>query len=125
MIRQTALPRLPCLICLLLPVVVAVGTSGAGSARRSRCRARPAVCPLGAICVLPGDAHLVPQAAVEVEVVAPGLVGSAVADVGVQRMPVVGELTGAAGPGDRADPARQARAGCGGAGHRGPVHGAA
>src|ERR1700722_15507316 len=71
------------------------------------------------------DTDLVPQAAVEVEVVALGLAGGAVADVGVQRVPVVGELAGAAGPGDRADPARQARAGRGGAGYRGPVRGAA
>jgi hypothetical protein len=34
-------------------------------------------------CVLLGDAHLVPQAAVEVEVVAVGLAGGGVTDVGV------------------------------------------
>src|ERR1700730_7522292 len=71
------------------------------------------------------DTDLVPQAAVEVEIVAPGLAGGAVADIGVQRVPVVGELAGAAGPGDRADPARQARAGRGGAGQGRPVRGAA
>src|SRR5580704_4730496 len=47
--------------------------------------------------VLPADSHLVPEAAVEVEIVAVGLAGGAVADVGVQRVPVIGELTGAAG----------------------------
>src|ERR1700733_5395874 len=74
---------------------------------------------------LPGDGHFVPQAAVEVEVVAPGLAGGAVADVGVQRVPVVGELAGAASAGDRGDLARQALPGRGGAGDRGPVRGAA
>src|SRR6266702_7342549 len=65
-------------------------------------------CALGCRCASPGDRHLVPQAAVEVEVVALGLAGGGVADVGVQRVPVGGELTGATGPGDRADPARKA-----------------
>jgi len=41
---------------------------------------------------LPGGRHFVPEPAVEVEVVAPGLAGSGVGDVGVQRVPVVGEL---------------------------------
>ena len=41
---------------------------------------------------LPGGGHFVPEAAVEVEVVAAGLAGGGVADVGVQRVPVVGEL---------------------------------
>ena len=56
---------------------------------------------------LAGNGHVVPPAAVEVEFVAVGLAGGAVADVGVQRVPVVGELAGPAGPGDRADPAGQ------------------
>src|ERR1700733_1022508 len=74
---------------------------------------------------LPGGGHFVPQAAVEVEVVAPGLAGGGVAYVGVQRVAVVGELAGAAGAGDRGDLARQAASGRGGAGHRRPVRGAA
>src|SRR5580700_168902 len=74
---------------------------------------------------LPGDTHLLPKAAVQVEVVALGLAGGGVADVGVQRVPVVGELAGPAGPGDRADPAGQTGAGRGSAGDRWPVRGAA
>jgi hypothetical protein len=50
----------------------------------------------------PRDGHLVPQAAVKVEVISVGLAGDAVADVGVQRVPVVGELTGAIAGGIRA-----------------------
>jgi hypothetical protein len=48
-------------------------------------------CPAGC-CVLPGGRHFVPEPAVEVEVIAPRLAGGGVADVGVQRVPVVGEL---------------------------------
>jgi hypothetical protein len=44
-----------------------------------------------------GDGHFVPQAAVEVEVVAEGLAGGGVAGVGVQRVPVVGDLGAAVG----------------------------
>src|SRR5437773_11635964 len=72
-----------------------------------------------------GDGYFMPLSAVQVEVVASGLAGGRVADVGVQRVPVVGELGGAVGSLDRADPARQARAGRGGAGHRRPVLGTA
>src|SRR5438477_1042254 len=72
-----------------------------------------------------GNTDLMPQPAVEVEVVAPGLAGSGVADVGVQRVPVVSELLRAVASLDRADPAWHAGVGRGGAGHRGPVHGAA
>ena len=65
--------------------------------------------------------YLIPESAVEVEVVAAGLAGRGVADVGVQRVPVVGELHGAAGPADGADPAGQVRGGRRGAGYRRPV----
>src|SRR6266536_2337090 len=58
----------------------------------------------------PGNTHLTPESAVQVEIVAPGLPGGRVADVGVQRMPVVGELGRAVGSLDRADPARYAPA---------------
>src|ERR1700730_18802911 len=75
--------------------------------------------------LLPGGEHFVPESAAEVEIVAAGLAGGGVADVGVQRVPVVGELVRAAGAGDRGDLARQACAGRGGAGYRGPVRGAA
>src|SRR6266487_906747 len=69
----------------------------------------------------PGNTDLMPESAVQVEVVAPGLAGGRIADVGVQRMPVVCELLGAVGSPDRANPARHAGAGRDGAGHRGPV----
>ena len=39
-----------------------------------------------------GDGYLVPQAAVQVEVIAVGLAGGGISDVGVQGMPVVGGL---------------------------------
>jgi hypothetical protein len=58
-----------------------------------------------------GDTDLVPKSAVEVEVVASGLAGSGVADVGVQRVPVVGELFSAVGSLDRGDPAWRSGAG--------------
>src|ERR1700730_6282816 len=74
---------------------------------------------------LAGDTDLLPQAAVQVGVVALGLAGGRVADVDVQRLPVVGGRAGAAGPGDRADLAGQTGGGRGGAGYRGPVRGAA
>src|SRR6266567_508288 len=69
------------------------------------------------------SADLVPVAAVEVELVAVGLARGAVADVGVQRMAVVGCLRGAAGPLDRAEPAGDARPGLRGAGDGRPVGG--
>src|SRR5215470_9019117 len=65
--------------------------------------------------------HLVPEPAVEVEVVAEGLAGDGVADIGVQRVPVVGGLGGAVGPLDRAERADDARACRGGPGRRRPV----
>jgi hypothetical protein len=52
---------------------------------------------------LPGGRHFVPDSAVEVDVVAPGLAGSGVCDVGVQRVAVVRELLRAVGSLDRAD----------------------
>src|SRR5262249_59966503 len=65
--------------------------------------------------------HLVPEPAVEVEVVAEGLAGGGVAGVGVQRVPVVSGLGGAVGPLDRAQLAGDARACRGGPDHRCPV----
>jgi hypothetical protein len=44
------------------------------------------------LAYLPGGRYFEPEAAVEVEVVAPGLAGSGVGDVGVERVPVVNEL---------------------------------
>src|SRR5947209_683316 len=85
----------------------AVGTSGFSFAGPGRARLVPAEVTSVAV-PLPGDRHVVPEPAVEVEVVAPGLAGSSVADVGVERMPVVGELLRAVGSPDRADPARHA-----------------
>src|SRR5262249_58784470 len=61
---------------------------------------------------LAGNRHVVPEAATEVEVVAVVLAGGAVADVGVQRVPVVGRLQRAVGAPDRPDLAGDARA-CG------------
>src|ERR1700722_19575684 len=49
---------------------------------------------------LAGRGYLVPQAAVQVEPVAVGLTRGAVADVGVQRMPVVSGLDRPAGAGE-------------------------
>ena len=63
---------------------------------------------LSALAVPSAGGHLVPDSAVQVEVVAPGLAGGGVADVGVQRMAVVGELVRAVGTGDRGDLAGQA-----------------
>src|SRR5580692_6170531 len=74
---------------------------------------------------LPGGGHVAPEAAVEVEVVAVSLAGGGVADVGVERVAVVGELAGAAGAGDGGDRAGQAAAGRGGPDDGGPVRGAA
>src|SRR5215467_6667360 len=69
-----------------------------------------------------GHHGFVPHPAVQVEVVPVGLAGSAVPHVGVQRMPVPGDLLGAIGPGGRAERAGDARSGRG-AGHRRPVGG--
>ena len=44
------------------------------------------------------------QATAQVEVVAIGLPGAGVRDIGIQRMPAVGGLHRAVGPGDRAQP---------------------
>src|ERR1700759_1162077 len=68
-----------------------------------------------------GHCDLVPQTAVEVEVVAAGLAGGGVGDVGVQRVPVVGGLLGSAGADDRAEPARDAGTGGRLSGQRRPV----
>src|SRR5689334_22065761 len=70
----------------------------------------------------PGGGDFVPQAAVEVEVVAMRLARDAVADVGVEGMSVVGRLGRAVGALDRAE--RAAYPGGGGhrACHRRPVH---
>src|SRR5690348_3252586 len=69
-------------------------------------------------------ADFVPEAAVEVEIVAPGLARGAVTGVSVQRVAVVGRLRSAAGPPDRAQFARDARLGLRGAGDGRPVGGA-
>src|SRR6266567_699700 len=74
-------------------------------------------------CGSPRHADLVPEAAVQVEVVAARLAPSAVADIGVKRMAVVGRLHTAAGPFDGAELARDARPGFGGTGNRRPVGG--
>src|SRR6266480_7801179 len=73
------------------------------------------------IARLTGQADVVPEAAVEVEVVAVGLAGPAVADVGVKGVAVVGGLQAAAGALDRAELAGDARTGCGAPGYRWPV----
>ena len=62
---------------------------------------------------LAGYADVVPEAAVEVEVVAIGLAGAAVTDIGVEGVAVVGGLQAAAGALDRAELAGDAGAGCG------------
>ena len=68
-------------------------------------------------------ADFVPVAAVEVELVAVGLAQGAVAEVGVQRVAVVGRLLGAARPLDRAEPSGDPGTGRGPAGDRWPVGG--
>src|SRR6185312_16995772 len=69
-------------------------------------------------------ADFVPVAAVEVDLVAAGLARGVVADVGVQRVAVVGRLRVAAGSLDRAELAgRHARPGRGGADDGRPVGG--
>jgi 3-(3-hydroxy-phenyl)propionate hydroxylase len=85
--------------------------------------ALPASRVLTSCRVLTGYLDLGPQAAVEVEVVALGLARSGVADVGVQRVPVVGRLQPAVRPLDGAQLACHARAGLGITGHRWPVQG--
>ena len=72
---------------------------------------------------LPRHADFVPEAAVEIDVVAARLARAVVADVGVQRVAVVGRLHAAAGPGDGAEPARDAGPGLGSTGDRRPVGG--
>ncbi len=62
-----------------------------------------------------------PQAAVQVQVVAAGLAGGGVTQVGVQGTAVVGGLRGAVRPGDGAEPSGNARTGFRRAGDRGPV----
>jgi putative ABC transport system permease protein len=71
---------------------------------------------------LPLGADRVPQAAVEVELVAAGLARAAVADIGIQRMAVVGGLQPAVRSPDHAELAGHARAGLDIAADRRPVH---
>src|SRR5215469_6408149 len=71
-----------------------------------------------------GHADLIPEAAVEVELVAVRLARAVVADIGVQGVAVVGRLHRVTAPGDRAQPARVAWAGSGHADDRRPVGGA-
>src|SRR5262249_38524928 len=73
---------------------------------------------------LVGYADVVPEAAVEVEVVTVGLAGATVADVGVEGVAVVGGLQAAAGALDRDEIAGDVGAGSGAAGERRPVDGA-
>ena len=61
------------------------------------------------------------HAARGVQIVALGLAGGGVGHVGVQRMPVVGGLLGAAGAGDRAEAAGYAGASGGRSRYRGSV----
>src|SRR5690348_7732192 len=77
---EGSVPHLPapCLWSLLLRKPRVPGRLGGVAVVRVQARARYR-------CWLPGDGYLVPQAAVEVEVVALGLAGGGVADVGVQR----------------------------------------
>lgn len=88
------------------------------------CRLRPSW-SLRARWPSPGGRHFVPAAAVEVEVVAIGLARSRIADVGVQRAPVVGELERAVSPLYRSGLARQSGACRGASGDRRPVSSAA
>ena len=87
--------------------------------RTERPRPRPpALCP-AALRTSTRYRYLVPKAAIQVDVVAGGLAGSRVSDVGVERVAVIGdlacstrplgrsELAGHSGPGDRS--ARQRR----------------
>jgi hypothetical protein len=64
---------------------------------------------------------LVPEPAVEVEVVAAGLSRGAVTDIGVEGVPVVGGLELAVGSADRAEVAGEAWARSWRAGDRRPV----
>src|SRR6266480_4309049 len=107
------------------------GLAGPGSHRSAPARTAPghraAACAApaaGARRISAGDPDLEPQTAVEVEVVAVGLAGAAVADIGVERMAVVGHLRGAVGPPDGAEPARDTRPSPGVSGNRRPVRGA-
>src|SRR3954447_2560215 len=69
---------------------------------------------------LPGRGDFMPYAAVDVDAVAPGLARGGVGGIGVQRVPVVGGLLGAIGPGDRAERAGDALPGGRRTGHRRP-----
>src|SRR5215470_16249095 len=69
---------------------------------------------------LPRRGDFVPHAAVDVDAVALGLARCGVRGVGIQRVPVVGDLLGAVGPGDRAERAGDALPGGRGPGHRRP-----
>lgn len=91
-------------LCLL---AVAVGSAIA--ARTTARRDIASGVTVLSLAGLAGHDHLVPQAAVDVQVVAVRLPWRRVTDIGVQRMPVVGLLHRAVSPMDRAERAVHAR----------------
>src|ERR1039457_5690476 len=69
--------------------------------------------------------HLVPQPAIQVDVIAVGLTGSGISDVSVEGMPAIGGLRLATCAFDRAQYSDDARAGGWSPNHRPPIHGTA
>jgi hypothetical protein len=80
------------------------GAGDTGPGGHARDKGRPDARP-GGPELLAGRGHLIPEPAVQVEFVPAGLAGRRVADVRVQRVPVVGHLGAVAGAAGAHDPA--------------------